>query len=184
MPKFLPVQADAAGELVRQIYADHEITFGAPPDNLVKTIAPSSSFLDAYYQMFRTVMGDISLNDKTRELAILKVAKLNGCQYCQHRYSSLGKKAGITDEMIAALDNHEKSELFTFTEKEALSWAEGITKNPGGIDEELFKQLKNHFTQQQIIELTMIAAFFNMVARLCQSLEIEIEGQRKAVGHG
>ncbi|MBI4457067.1 MAG: carboxymuconolactone decarboxylase family protein [Acidobacteria bacterium] len=184
MPKYLPVQLDAAGEHVREVYKNYEISFGVPADNVVKTLAPSSTFLEAYYRMFRTVMGDISLNDKMRELAILKVAKLNGCQYCLHHHTILGRKAGITDGMVAALEDHEKSDLFTFAEKELLSWTSGVTRNPGSIDEELFKQLKNHFTQQQVIELTTIAAFFNMVTRLCQSLEIEIEGQKKAAGHG
>ena len=184
MPKYLPVQLDAAGERVRQVYADYETTFGTSPDNLIKTIAPSSAFLQNYYQMFKTVMGDCSLSDKTRELAILKVAKLNGSEYCLHQHTILGKKAGITDEMIAALDNHKAGDLFTFMEQEALTWVEEITKNPGATDEENFKQLKNHFTQQQVVELTVIAAFFNMFTRLCQALEIEIEQQKKVAGHG
>jgi uncharacterized peroxidase-related enzyme len=183
MPKFLPVQLDAAGQSVRQIYADYQNTFGTPPDNLTKTLAPSSLFLQGYYAMYRAAMGESSLNDKVRELAILKVAKLNGCKYSIHHHSALGRRAGVTDQMLASLDDHEKSDLFTYMEKEALSWAEGVTKNPGEIDEELFKQLKNHFTQQQVVELTILAAFFNMVARLSQSLDVEVEGQKRAAGH-
>ncbi|HEY2934313.1 MAG TPA: carboxymuconolactone decarboxylase family protein [Acidobacteriota bacterium] len=183
MPKFLPVQPDAAGERVRQVYSDYEDTFGGPPDNLAKTLAPSSAILDGYYSMFRAVMGDNSLDDKTRELVILKVAKLNECDYCRNSHLPLAKKAGVSDEMIAALEDHEKSELFTFVEKEALSWVEGVTRNPASIDEELFKQLKNHLTQQQIIELTTIAGFYNMVTRLAQALDVEAEGQKKTAGH-
>ncbi len=183
MPKYLPVQLDAAGERIRQVYADFETVFGATPDNVLKTIAPSSAFLQGYYQMFKAVMGDCSLDDKTRELAILKVARLNGSEYCQHQHTILGRKAGITDEMIAALDSHKTSDLFTYMEQEALTWVEDLTKNPGATDEENFKQLKNHFTQQQVIELTIIAAFFNMVTRVSQTLEIEVEGQKKAAGH-
>lgn len=183
MPKFLPVQPDAAGERVRQIYTDHEDTFGSPPDNLVKTLAPSSAILDGFYGLYKAVMGDNSLNDKTREMAILKIAGLNGCDYCRQSHTPLARKAGVSDEMIGALENHEKSELFTFLEKEVLSWVEGITRNPGSIDEELFKQLKNHLTQQQIIELTTIAGFYNMVTRLAQALEVEGEGQKKTAGH-
>ena len=183
MPKFLPVQSDAAGERVRRIYRDHEDTFGAPPDNLIKTLAPSSAILEGYYGLHKAVMGDISLNDKTRELAILKIARLNGCEYCQHGHVASAKRAGISDEMIAALEDHEKSDLFTFTEKEVLSWVEGLTRNAGSIDEELFKQLKNHLTQQQVIELSAIAAFYNMTTRLAQALEVEAEGQKKAAGH-
>lgn len=184
MPKFLPVQPDAAGERIKAVYSDYQAAFGVAPDNMIKTVAPSAAFLESYYQMFRTVMGDTSLNDKIRELAILKVAKLNGCAYTLHHHTQMGKKAGISDEMIAALDNHEKSELFSFSEKEMLSWADGVTRNPGGIPPDTFLQLKNHFTQQQIIELTVIVAFFNMAARISQSLEVEIEGQKKAAGHG
>jgi uncharacterized peroxidase-related enzyme len=184
MPKFLPVQPDAAGERVKQVYSDYQATFGVPPDNLVKTIAPSSAFLDAYYQMFRTVMGDISLNDRMRELAILKVAKLNGCRYTLHHHTLLGRKAGISDEMIAAIDNHAQSDLFTFSEKELLSWAEGVSKSPGSIPQDDFLQLKNHFTQQQVIELTVVVSFFNLATRVCQSLEVDIEGQKKEAGHG
>jgi alkylhydroperoxidase family enzyme len=183
MPKFLPVQLDSAGERVRQVYSDFETAFGTPPDNIVRTIAPSSAFLQGYYHMLKAVIGESSLNDKTRELVILKVAKLNGSEYVQHQRALLGKKVGISDEMIAALDDHRKSDLFTYMEQEALNWTEDITKNPNSTDEENFKQLKNHFTQQQVVELTTLAAFFNMVTRLCQALEIEIDGHNKSAGH-
>jgi hypothetical protein len=57
----------------------------------------------------------------------------------------------------------------------AIAWGEAVTLNLAGGDDALFARLKTHFSDQEIIELTMAAALWNMTNRLNESLHTQLE---------
>src|SRR5262245_50912875 len=123
MARFLPVQKDTATNAIQEIYARVETNFGGSIPNLFKTAASSGSFLNAFQIFFTTIMiNECSVNDKIRNLAVLKASKLNKDNYLTILATEWGKKLGLTDEQIKAIDNHEKSESFTYDEKLVLSY--------------------------------------------------------------
>jgi hypothetical protein len=58
----------------------------------------------------------------------------------------------------------------------AIEWGEAVTLNRAGADDALFERLRAHFSDQEIIELTMAAALWNMTNRLNESLHTQLEG--------
>lgn len=176
MARYLPVQKDAATDAVRAVYTSIEKRLNGMVPNFFKVIASSASFLEAFQQMYRTLMVEsCSVNDKIRTLAALKVSKTNKCPYFTALTTEWAKTVGITDGQIKAVDDHEKSDSFTYDEKLVLSYSEMVAKDPGLISDDFFKFLKNHYTQQQVTELTLISAFTGMINRFCKALEIDIE---------
>ena len=84
---------------------------------------------------------------------------------------------GFDDSLIEAIEgDFQESDLLTTAEKAAIKWAEVITnktyrgENPGAMPE-----LKKHFNNAQIVEITMISGFFNFWNRFTDSLQIDIE---------
>jgi hypothetical protein len=57
----------------------------------------------------------------------------------------------------------------------AIEWGEAVTLNLAGGDDALFTRLETHFSDQEIIELTMAAALWNMTNRLNESLHTQLE---------
>jgi alkylhydroperoxidase family enzyme len=65
---------------------------------------------------------------------------------------------------------------FTARERAALAYAEMVTISPSDISDEQFAELRRHFSDREIVELTAQAAFENFRARFNRSLRIEDDG--------
>ena len=118
-----------------------------------------------------------SISGKIKELIVIKTSQTNGCKYCYAHNTSLGRAAGITHEQIEAISKNEISEsaLFNTQEVLALKWAEAVTLNLAAKNNELFEELKINFTEKQIVEMTILCAMFNMINRINDSLDVELE---------
>jgi hypothetical protein len=57
----------------------------------------------------------------------------------------------------------------------AIEWGEAVTLNLAGGDDALFARLATHFSDQEIVELTMAAALWNMTNRLNESLHTQLD---------
>ncbi len=176
MPRYLPVQLDAANEDIKKVYLELEEDIGFVP-NFIKTLAHSGNFLEGVSDLYRSLLGETSLSGRIRQLAILKTCKINRCQYTVTVYSELAKKGGWTDEHIEAMDDYTNSELFNYDEKEVLQLAEQITVEPDEIQDDFWTQLDNHFTSDQVVELVTLIGFFNMINRLILSLQVEPDSE-------
>ncbi len=90
--------------------------------------------------------------------------------------SAVGRKEGISEEKLAALDQFEGSALFTPAEKAALRLAEAMCERSVNVPDSVFDELKQHFSDAQIVELTAMAALENYRARFNRALEVPSDG--------
>ena len=68
------------------------------------------------------------------------------------------------------------SKLFSPMERVALEYAERITTTGQKVDDALFAQLKKHFTEAQLVELTAAIAMENFRSKFNPALGIEAQG--------
>jgi alkylhydroperoxidase family enzyme len=101
----------------------------------------------------------------------------------------LGRALGLTDAEFAALEGDWRaSSLFDARAKAVLGWAEAMTLNTARGDDGAWSELRRHFGDAEIVELSMASALFNMINRLNDSFRTELEPeeynrrQHKAVG--
>ena len=80
--------------------------------------------------------------------------------------------AGKLSEVLAWRD----SNLFSPMERAALEYAERITTTGQKVDDALFSELKKHFTEAQIVELTAAIAMENFRSKFNPPLGIEAQG--------
>lgn len=90
--------------------------------------------------------------------------------------SAVGRDAGITDEQLESLAEFEHSPHFNQREKAALRYAEGMSRTPADVSDEIFAQIRAEFTDEQIVELTQAIALENFRARFNCALKIESDG--------
>ena len=72
-------------------------------------------------------------------------------------------------------DDYMESELLTDREKAAVLWAEHVTKNTAKSRDDVFDKVCESFDEAEVVELTMISAYFNMNNRFMDSLKIPLE---------
>jgi len=79
-------------------------------------------------------------------------------------------------EKVAEVLNWRDSKLFSPAERVALEYAERITYTDRQVDDALFAELKKHFTEAQIVELTAAIAMENFRSKFNPPLGIEAQG--------
>jgi hypothetical protein len=90
----------------------------------------------------------------------------------------LGQALGLTDAEFDALQgDYRSSALFTAREKAALAWAEAMTLNTAKSDDMVWHDMRECFTDAEIVEISLSAAMFNMINRLNDSFRTELESE-------
>jgi len=119
-----------------------------------------------------------SISPLLRRLVETVVSQINGCGYCIHVHKQQALELGENQQRLAALENWEDSSEFSELEKAAFAWATNATKlnstlNSADERDRLFPQLKMHFTDQQIVDLTFIVSAMNAWNRMAISFRHE-----------
>lgn len=79
-------------------------------------------------------------------------------------------------EKLADVTAWRDSTLFSEAERLALEYAERITYTDRRVDDALVDQLKQHYTEAQIVELTAAIAMENFRSKFNPALGIEAQG--------
>ena len=82
----------------------------------------------------------------------------------------------MPEQDLRELARWRESERFDQLDKLALEYAEGMTRTPVEVSEDLFARLQERFDERQLVELTMAIALENMYSRSNWALGIEGEG--------
>ena len=90
--------------------------------------------------------------------------------------TAVGRKRGIPADKLEAIDRYAEHPAYSERERAALGYAEMLTISPNDITDEQFAALRHHFTDREIVELTVQAAFENFRARANRALRIEDDG--------
>jgi len=116
------------------------------------------------------------LAPELRSLISIRVSQINWCRFCVDLNSATFIKRTHSEEKCQALEHWRQSSLFSDIEKSALHYAEQMTYANQQVDEDCFNELKNHFDQKAIVELTALIAFQNMSSKFNSALDIEPQG--------
>ena len=116
------------------------------------------------------------LEPALRSLINVMVSQINSCSFCVDISTQLLQKRGVSLEKISKLENFENESLFTAKEKIALSYAEAITRYDLGVSPDLFFNLKKHFNDDEIVELTALIGYQNLSSKFNAALDIPSQG--------
>jgi alkylhydroperoxidase family enzyme len=120
---------------------------------------------------------------KIQQLVIIKTSSLNRSAYCMSHNVPLGRKIGLTGAQIAAAQGNDymNSPDLTDRQKAAVRWAEVVTTMTARDDDEAFAAMKRHFSEKQIVELTVFCGMWNYSNRLCEALHVDLEHPDKRI---
>jgi AhpD family alkylhydroperoxidase len=102
-----------------------------------------------------------SVDERLKNLVELKGAQMIGCEFCVDLGSQIGRNSGFAEEELLALPRYRESDLFTEREKLALDYAVAVMRTPVEVTDELFAQMKEHFSNEQLVEMTALLTLVN-----------------------
>jgi len=117
-------------------------------------------------------MGPGTVDRRIKELIYLTCSFANQCAYCTAAHLVGGKRAGITDEETHAL-KAEQDGGFSEPERAAIRYAREVTRTADAA--ETRDALLRHFTDEQVVEITLIAAMANFTNRFNNGLMLKPE---------
>jgi alkylhydroperoxidase family enzyme len=103
-----------------------------------------------------------ALEERIRNLCELKGSAMIGCEFCVDLGTQICRHSGFSDEELLAIPRYTSSELFNEREKVALDYTVAVMRTPVEVTDELFARLQEHFTTEQIVELTALLTLVNL----------------------
>lgn len=142
--------------------------------NLQLANGHAPKFARAAAAMAFTIRFDAKTPRRLLELTIMRTAQIVGSDYEINQHLPLIKMCGYSDAQIATLPTWRTSTLFDAPERAVLAYAEQVARG-GDVDDATFAALQQHFTPQQIVELTYTVGSYYATGLLTKALRIEVE---------
>ncbi len=104
------------------------------------------------------------------ELVKTRASQLNGCAYCIDMHTKDARKAGETEQRLYALNAWHETPFYTERERAALEWTEALTLiSEDEVSDELYAEVRRHFSEKELVALTMAIVAINGWNRLAIS---------------
>jgi AhpD family alkylhydroperoxidase len=101
------------------------------------------------------------------ELVKIRASQINGCAYCLVMHTNDARKHGESDERMHLLNAWREAPVFSERERAALAWVEAVTLIADGhVPDEAYDQTRAHFSEKELIDLTMATVTINGWNRL------------------
>jgi len=139
------------------------------PSPFFRAMANRPEVLKNFPPLYGAVMGPGSVERRVKELVYLTCSYANECAFCTAAHLATGKKAAIREDEIEAIQT-EQDHGFSEPERSAIRYARELTQTADA--EESRAALLDHYTSEQVVEITLVAAMANFTNRFNNGLEI------------
>lgn len=171
-----PVEPENADKQLKTVYDAIRKQYGTEL-NPLKVLAHRPQMMRAVMNLYGAIHAHSeTVTDELKELISLRIAQINGCRdYCVPMHTFMLHKQGTDEEKIRNLTRAATSPLFSEAEKVAIEYAERITVPSTTVTEGLFERLKEHYSEDDIVELTAVIGTLNFWTKVIDALEIPLD---------
>jgi len=175
MNRIEPLTLDDLSSQMRKDLSYAEELMGFTPNDVL-TMARWPAFLNAVRSVVEVVYAPGELNADLKRMIATIVNGAAGCRYCQaHTAHGAVKMAGTAAKKIINVWEFETSELFDDAERAALSLALSAGMQPNSATSKQFRELEQHFSSQQIMEIMGVISLFGLLNRWNDTLATPLE---------
>jgi len=112
-------------------------------------------------------VGECGLEKPLVLLVQLRASQLNGCAYCLDMHWKDLRAVGEGEQRLYSLDAWRECPYYTERERAALAWTEAVTRvAEGHVPDAVFEQVRPHFSEKELSDLTLAVAAINAWNRL------------------
>lgn len=126
-------------------------------------------------------VSESGLEQPLLDLVVLRASQINRCAYCIDMHFKDAVASGETEQRLYSLDAWRDTPYYTDRERAALAHTEAVTVlGEEGVPDDLYEQVREQFSVQEIVGLTMAIIAINGWNRLNISLQHTIPGRYKS----
>ena len=155
------VTEDKTNDISKKIYASFKEQSGSIPE-WVKIMAHRPEILKVFTELFKTIMGDGTIDTYLKWKIAYVVSETLKCEFCVSVTISMLKKLGADDDLLVKIK--EMKDL-PEKEKEILALVVDITLD-GHLDQpKIMDRLKKKLSEPQMVEIVSVIGLFNYINR-------------------
>lgn len=127
---------------------------------------------------------DSNLEPALLELVRLRASMINGCAYCVDMHTKDARVGGESEQRLYAVSVWREAPFFSARERAALAWTDAVTQvSIGHVPDEVYRIAREHFSERELVDLTMAIIAINCWNRLAISFRTLAGTYEPAKGH-
>jgi alkylhydroperoxidase family enzyme len=115
------------------------------------------------------------LDPKLRELGQTRAGFLRESQFVYSQHCKASRDVGLREEQIEAIAAWSSSDVFSPVERAVLAYTDELVGQNGRVHDATFARLRDHLSEEEILELTYITALYEMHAIMTRALRLEYD---------
>lgn len=172
-PRIEPVQdvselGEEAREIIQRFDRDGRIA------NIYRTLIRHPKLVKRWTVFGNHVLFKSTLPARERELLILRVGALCGCDYEFNAHTALGKRAGLTDEEIRRVKEGSDADGWEEFDRGLLRAVEELHSD-SFVSDETWKVLAQHYSQEQLIDAVFTVGQYHLVSMALNSFGVQLD---------
>jgi alkylhydroperoxidase family enzyme len=147
---------------------------GRPPVEMIQAMCLRPEILRGFAGFGNCVYPRGLLKRRIKELVIITASKTNACQFCTDSHCDLVDIAEIIEDPLIAIEHLES---LAPRERVAVEYTRAAMVDSNAIPESLAQQLHDNFSDPELVELTFLIGFINMLNLFNNCLEVRYHGE-------
>ena len=115
------------------------------------------------------------LNEKLRELGQVRAGWARGSSFVFSQHCKACRHVGVSDEQVEAIPHWQVADCFSDVERAVLAYTDALVVMGGRVADGIFDALKEHLSDEEILELTYIVSTYEMHATMSKALRTEFD---------
>lgn len=117
------------------------------------------------------------LDPRLRELGQIRAGWGGESRFVFSQHCKAMRDNGFTDEQVAAVPHWQVADCFSDVERAVLAYSDCLVQNHGRVPDGIFAALKEHLSDEEILELTYITCTYAMHATISRALQLELDNR-------
>ncbi|CAN5534663.1 hypothetical protein BH23ACT6_BH23ACT6_13490 [soil metagenome] len=117
-----------------------------------------------------------TLSPTDQALAVLSAAMEVGCSWCVDFGYWQFHHDGVAPQKLNDIAFASSSEVYSAAERLVIEYAAAMSRTPVEVTDEMVRQLREHFSDPQLVELTALVALENQRSRMNAALGLSSQG--------
>ncbi len=180
-PRIEPLPPEHTPELA-EAFAHFERTLGFVPNSML-ILQRKPNIVRAMAQLTASIWEpDGEVSRAFKRLVAHVASRAAGCRYCMAHTAGGALLFGVEPDKVQAIWEYRTSPLYNEAERVALDFAIAAASQPNGVTEEMFAELRKHWSETQIVEIAAVVALFGFLNRWNDTMGTPLEAAPMEVG--
>ncbi len=173
-PRIPPGGRREIGPVAAVISAVGGRALGTGPPNVFTTLGRHRRLFLPWLRFAGRLMPRGKLPRRDTELVILRVAHRTGCEYEWRHHERMGRRAGLSAEMIAHVRDGAEASDFSDRQRLLLRAVDELHEQRD-ISDKIWDGLRGELSDVELIELCMLTGHYEMLAMTLNALRVQPE---------